>query len=137
MRTKAATGILIVGAALVWARVPNGQVQPAPGPGTGRVTVEGTVNIGNVPVVETVQRGDWKVSVANAPEVRVVNTPVVGISPLPFLKVGGRYEVVWGAGEREVLVIAQLGSGAWARVETPGRRRWLNLSAARAIEEIS
>jgi len=136
MRTKAAIGVLIAVAGLLCVRSSAGQVQPVPGPGTGIVTVSGTVDVGNVPSVNAGQRGDWKVAVSNAPDVRVVNTPTVAIAPVQFLKAGSRYEIVWSAGDREVIGVAQLGSEGWVRVNGGGRRRWVNIAAARAVEEI-
>ena len=136
MRTKVLTGALIVVAALYWARSTDGQVQPVPGPGTGVVTVQGEVDIRWLPPIEASQRGDWKVSLATVADVRVVNAPTVAIAPLAFLRVGGRYDVTWPAGDRETVGIAQLGSGGWVRATGEGRQRWLNLAAAKTIEEI-
>ena len=59
-------------------------------------------------------------SLANVADVRVVNTPTVVPALLTFLKVGGRYEITWPAGERETIAVAQLGSGAWVRARSAG-----------------
>jgi len=136
MRTRIVTGVLMVVAALYWVRSTDGQVQPVPGPGTGIVTVQGEVDVRRLPLVDVGQRGDWKVSLANVADVRVVNTPTVASAPLAFLKVGGRYDVTWPAGDRETVGIAQLGSGGWVRAAGAGRQRWLNLAGAKTIEEI-
>jgi hypothetical protein len=100
------------------------------------VTVQGEVDIRRLPPIDASQRGDWKVSLANVPDVRVVNTPMVTAAPLAFLKVGGRYAVTWPAGDRETIGVAEFGSGGWLRAAGEGRRRWLNLAAAKTIEEI-
>ncbi len=136
MRTKVVVGVLMAVAALYWARPTDGQVQPMPGPGSGSVTVQGEVDIRRLPPIDVGQRGDWKVSMANVPDVRVVNTPTVAVAPLAFLKVGGRYNVIWPAGDSETVGIAQLGTDGWVRAAGEGRRRWLNLAASKTIEEI-
>jgi hypothetical protein len=126
----AVAGILVVG-------VSSGQdVRPVPGPGTGivtvaggPVTVTGTVDIGNAPIVNARQASDWKVVLAHTPDVRVAAPD--------FLRVGGRYQVSWLAGQSEDIVVTQVGSGGWTRVESSGgRRRWINLGEAREIEEL-
>jgi hypothetical protein len=106
------------------------QVQAVPGPGSGVVTVTGKVEVVNAPDVGASQRGDWKM------DVRVTNTPTVTLAPLSFVKVGGRYEVLWPNGEKEMVRIAELGAGEWIRVEST-RPRWVNLAAARSIEAVS
>ena len=136
MRTRIVTGVLVVMAGFYWVRSTDGQVQSVPGPGSGIVTVRGEVDIRRLPPIDVSQRGDWKVSVANVPDVRVVNTPTVAVAPLAFLRVGGLYTVSWPAGDREIVGIAQFGSGGWVRAAGEDRRRWLNLAAAKTIEEI-
>ena len=135
MRTKVVTGVLVGVALLYWARSTVGQPQSVPGPGSGIVTVQGEVDIRKLPPIDVSQRGDWKVSLANVGEVRVVNTPTVAVAPLAFLKVGGRYDVLWPAGDRETVEIAELGSGGWVRAAGEGRRRWVNLAGAKTIAE--
>jgi hypothetical protein len=134
MRTKVVTGVVVAVVALYLARSTHGQVQSVPGPGTGVVTVQGVVDVRALPPIDVGQRGDWKMSLANVADVRVVNTPTVVAAPLAFLKVGGKYDITWPAGDRETIGVAQLGSGGWVRA-AGGRQRWLNLSVARAIEE--
>ena len=85
-----------------------GQVQSTPGFGSGVVQVQGTVDIGRLPLVDVGQRGDWKVSLATVADTRVVNTPSVTIALPPFVAEGGRYVVTWANGEREGLA-----SGRW------------------------
>ncbi len=135
MRTGVVTGVLMAVAALFWTRSIDGQVQSVPGPGSGIVTVQGEVDIRRLPPVDASQRGDWKVTLANVPYVRVVNTPTVAVAPLAFLKVGGRYVVTWPAGDRETVGIAEFGTGGWIRAAGEARRRWLNLATAKTIEE--
>jgi hypothetical protein len=129
MRAKLVTGVLIGVAALGWGRSIEGQVQPVPGPGSGIVTVQGQVDVGRLPTVDVRQGSDWKVTLAQVADVRVVNA-------LPFLRAGGRYEVTWPAGDRETFALAQLESGTWVRAASEGRPRWLNLATARTIEEL-
>jgi hypothetical protein len=134
MHKALVAGTLLAIAAAAWV---NAQGQQFPGPGSGIMNVAGTVNIGNRPGVTAAQEGDWKVAIANAPEVRVSNTPTVALAPLPFLKTGTRYEVTWSASEREVIAITTLGGGSWIRVAADGgqRARWLNLALARSVAE--
>jgi hypothetical protein len=116
-------------------RSSSGQVQPVPGPGTGIVTVTGTVGINDV-VRVTPATNDWRVVVGNVPDVRVVNTPAVAVSPPPFVRVGGRYEIAWGPNERESIRVVETLTGGWVRVQTDSRSRWLNLTLARGVEEV-
>ncbi len=136
MRTRLLTAILMAVGVLYWVQSMVGQVQPVPGFGTGIVTVQGEIDVRKLPPMDVGQRGEWKVSLANVADVRVVNTPTVAIALPPFVKAGGRYEVTWTAGDRETFAVAQLGGGAWVRVAGEGRERWLNLAAARTIQEM-
>lgn len=140
MRKKSAAVALIASGALLWVAISSGQdVRPMPGPGPGFVTVKGTVDIGNTPSVAPVQGSQWKVVLAEAGDVRVTNTPTVTTASPEFVKLGRRYSVTWPAGRTEVIVVAQLGSGGWTRVEfksSDGRRRWVNLAGAEAVEEL-
>jgi hypothetical protein len=136
MRTKLAACVLIAVAALALSRSSHGQVQGVPGPGSGIVSVVGKVDIGNVPQVEAAQRGNWSVSLAHVPDVRVTNAPNVSIAAPTFVKAGSRYEIIWAPNEREVVRLAQVASSGWARVESTGRPRWVNLSLARSVEEL-
>jgi len=114
---------------LVMARpaTPAGQVQPRPGAGTGVVTVTGTVDLGEVPPLLTMQSGDWKVAVTNVP-------PAVR-APLGIVRVGGSYEVSWTTSERDVIRIEEIGPGGWVRGTVADRNAWLNLDAARSVRE--
>jgi len=140
MRKKPALVAMVASAALLWVAISAGQdVRPTPGPGPGFVTVKGTVDIGNTPSVMPVQGSQWKVVLAEAGDVRVTNTPTVATASPEFLKPGHRYTVTWPTGHKEAIVIAQLGSGGWTRVEfkaSDGRRRWVNLASAQAVEEL-
>jgi hypothetical protein len=106
---------------------PAGQVQPRPGAGTGVVTVTGTVNLGDAPPLHTLQSGDWKVAVTNAP-------PAVR-APLGIVRVRGSYEVRWTTSERDVIRIEEIGPGGWVRGTVGERAVWLNLDAARSVTE--
>ena len=85
-----------------------------------------------MPDVKAVQAGDWSVSLANTPNVRVAAT-----APLPFVQLGRRYRITWLAGESEDFIVRGFGSGGWVSAEGPGgRRRWINLDQARAVEDL-
>ena len=117
-----ATGV--IGVALFWAATAAQQTQPRPGPGSGIVTVEGTVDIRNMPAVRAAQQGEWRVSITNVP------TVIAG--PVPFLKAGQRYQITWSTGERELVRTVAMEPGGWVRVaDTPDR--WINLGSARSI----
>ena len=121
--------LLVAGAASV-----RQDVRSVPGPGTGIVTVKGTVDIGALPDVRSVQAGDWKVNVANTPNVRVAAT-----APLDFIQQGRRYRITWPVGEvLEVVVREVATSGSlWIRVDGPdGRRQWINLALAKSVDEL-
>lgn len=132
MRTALIVFLAAAGLALVWpAASAQQEVFRTPGPGTGMVTVQGSVDIGNVPDVNAAQRGEWQVAVSNVPT-------VVTAAP-DFVARGGRFTVEWSGGERETVTIVAPGQAGWVQVEHPsgkGRRRWVNLAAALAVEEV-
>ena len=105
--------VLLTGAAVAaWAQ----QGQPRPGPGSGVVSVNGTVTLANAP--GTTKEGDWRVAVANTPSVNVANTPYVSFAPLAFVTPGKRYQITWPSGETEQITAAatgrrRLGTGRW------------------------
>lgn len=103
--------------------------QQVPGPGTGIVAVRGVVEIANVPSVNAVQQGDWRVISS------IATMPPVTVAAAEFLRRGGRYTIVWTAGERETVTIEQIAAGGWVRVAS-GRARWINLASARTVEEM-
>lgn len=117
-------------AMMAWGANSAGQaVQPVPGPGSGIVTVEGrvsvantpTVIVGNTPSVNAVQNGNWKVAATlDGPD---------------FLEARRSYTVTWPDGGTQPVVVAELGSNGWVRVENPRRRRWINLAQVLSIEE--
>jgi hypothetical protein len=120
MRKGIMAWLAIVAAALVWIGVSAQQQEmlPRPGPGSGVVDVRGTVSLAGVS----------EVRLAGVPDVNIVHMP----GPA-FVKQGGRYVVTWPTGEQEtVTVTAAAQGGAWVRV---GTSRWLNLDAARAVEQ--
>jgi hypothetical protein len=124
---------LIFAAVLVCVSVAARQVQPYPGPGSGIVTVAGTVNVGNSPSVQAAQYGEWKMVVANIPDVRIADTAAVRIASPSFLTPKRTYEVVWGTGDRETISVLDVGVDGWARVQHAGGQRWVNASLARSI----
>ena len=74
MRMRIAAAVLLAAGGLWWAQSRLGQVQSAPGFGIGRRDqVQGTVDIGRLPLVDVGQRGDWKVALATVADTRVVN----------------------------------------------------------------
>lgn len=139
-RSTLSRGAVIVAmlavAMMAWVVNSSGQaVKPVPGPGTGIVTVEGTVNVGNTPTVtvgntptvHAAQSGNWKVMLANAPSVTVTNPD--------FLRVKRVYLVTWPDRATESIEVAELGVNGWVRVERQGRRRWVNLGQALFLED--
>jgi hypothetical protein len=112
------------------------ETQPVPGFGSGILKVSGTVDIGNTPLVLAHQAGEWKVVVANAPDVRVASLPAVSVASPDFVLKGSRYEITWSTGERQQVSVVQTATGGWIRVEAGSKQRWINLSSARAIDEV-
>lgn len=133
MRKTVVTSVAAAIAAVALGLTARGQVQSVPGPGSGVVTVTGRVEVVDG-MVRAAQNGDWKVQIANAPDVRVVNTATVLPAPLPFLKAGSRLTVTWPDGTVQTIRVGQLGSGGWVSDDS-ARGRWLNLSAARSVED--
>ena len=119
----------VVGVVAAQQQAPITSGQPFPGPGSGILTVGGTVNIGNTPSVEAVQTGEWRVAVTNFPA-------TVSLTPPDFVKAGTRYEITWPAGEREQVAVSAVGPAGWIRVQHTGGARWINVAAARAIQEV-
>ena len=124
MRTPAVISGIFFAALLFVAVSAQQEMSPRPGPGSGIMDVRGSVNVANTPNVRAAQEGDWRVAVANTPSVRV--------SSPPFLKTGARYVITWTDGSSETVGVASLGGDGWIEVE--GARRWVNLSAARAVD---
>lgn len=135
MRMRTAIG----GAALVLsvgAIVLAQDTQKIPGFGTGIVKVEGTVDIGNTPLVLAHQAGEWKVVVTNPLDVQVSNAPTVWLASPGFLRKGGRYDIIWANGDRQQISVAETAPGGWIKVDAGARQRWVNLSSARSIDEV-
>ena len=126
------TGLIakgLAGAALVASTLAAQQTQPRPGPGSGVVTVEGTVDIRRMPAVAVTaaQQGEWRMAVSN--------TPTFVVSPVPFVRAGGRYQIIWSTGEREIVRVAQPEPGGWVKiVDSPDR--WINLTTARSVAAV-
>ena len=95
------------------------------------------MDVATIPIVRVAPAGEWRMTVANVPDVRVVNTPTVASAAPDFVRSGARYEITWSGGERETVTVSQALPGGWIRVEEGDRRRWLNVAAARSLEELS
>jgi hypothetical protein len=134
MRKAFVTAVVIGVIALAWEFSARGQVQPVPGPGSGVVTVTGRVEIADG-MIQARQNGDWRVAVANVPDVRVVNTPTVTRAPLPFVKAGAKLQVTWPEGSVENVRVTQPAGGGWCLIDSNGRARWVNLDLARYVDE--
>lgn len=132
MRIQVAVGAAIIAAGLggfLYAQ----ETRPVPGFGTGVVKIEGTVEIGNAPVVLAHQSGEWKMTLVSPADVRIVNAPPVTLAAPAFLKKDARYEVVWATGDRQTIRVAEVGTGGWIRVDATDGEQWLNLASARAV----
>lgn len=132
MRTRVGLGAVILAAGLggfLYAQ----ETRPVPGFGTGVVKIEGTVDIGNAPVVLAHQSGEWKVALISPADVRVVNAPSVTVAAPSFLTKDGRYDVVWSTGDRQTVRVAEIAAGGWIRVESPDGEQWINLASARSV----
>jgi hypothetical protein len=104
-------------AGVLWIGVSAQQeMLPRPGPGSGITKVVG------------------EVSIANTPNVRVLDLPPLSIPSPPFARTGGSYTLTWPDGGTENVIIAEVGADGWVRAEG-GRRRWINLRTSRAVEE--
>lgn len=112
------------------------ETQKVPSFGTGIVTVAGTVDIGNTPLVLAHQAGEWKVVLAAPPDVRVVNVPNVSVPPPAFLRSGARYEITWTTGDRQVVRVLEAAPGGWVKVEAAERERWINIASARSVDTV-
>jgi hypothetical protein len=133
MKVRTAMGALVAAAAL-GALAAAQEGQKLPGPGSGIIKIAGTVDVGNMPAVFAHQAGDWKMAVANVPDVRI-STPVA-VAPPEFVRKGARYEVTWMSGERQLITVIQVATAGWVRVDGGPRQRWVNLAAARSIDEV-
>ena len=134
MHHRVVKALVVAGLAIAVGVAARGQVQSVPGPGSGVVMVTGRVEVVDG-MVRSTQNGDWKVTLAHVPDVRVVNTASVAEAPLPFLKQGARLRVTWPDNVVDNVQVGQLGSGGWIRNDAAGRNVWLNLALARYIEE--
>jgi hypothetical protein len=122
-----------VGAAVVWVGLSAQQeMLPKPGPGSGVTRVIGDVNISNTPEVRISNTPDVKIS--NTPDVRIIEMPRLVIASPPFVRKNGRLTLTWADGGTENVTIVETGEDGWVQVEGV-RRRWVNLGAARSVEE--
>ena len=119
MRT--AVVIVTLGTAgLVWIGVSAQQeMLPKPGPGSGLTKVVGTVTISNTPDVRVVE---------------MPQMPPTAIAAPPFLRKGGKYAITWTDGATDTVTVLDAGQDGWIQVEGT-RWRWVNLRAARGVEE--
>jgi hypothetical protein len=129
-------GVVTLATLALWTGMAARQVQPYPGPGSGVVTVAGTVNVGNSPSVLAAQHGEWKVAVTNTPEVRLSDTSVLRIASPSFLTVNRPYVITWAEGDRESVTVEEVGNDGWVRVRVRDAKlpRWVNTSRARSVE---
>ena len=118
------------------------EMQPRPGPGSG--------------ITRAAQQGEWEVAINNTPTVRVADTLQVQVRGPVFLR-NRTYKVTWPNGDEERLTVilapvprpvdrnadrlpersAEMMADTWAEVQTAnGNRRWINMTAARSIEEV-
>lgn len=120
----------LAAAAVLWVVVSAQQqeMKPKPGPGSGITHVVGEVAITNTPAVQAAQSGEWRVTVANVPAVRVTEFPSPG-----FLRTGLRYEITWADGATETVQVEKSAGNGWIEVERG--RRWVNVTTARSIRE--
>jgi hypothetical protein len=126
-------------AAVFMAGVSAQDVRSTPGFGTGIVNVRGTVEVANTVETRASQAGPWRVAVDNVADVRVTSTPIIDFAGTGFVARGKRYDVTWTAGEREIVTIEEVGQSGWVRVTgggREGRRRWINLTNARSVDEL-
>ena len=116
--------------AVLWVAVAAQQqeMKERPGPGSGITHVTGAVSITNTPTVMATQEGEWRVAVNNVPSVRITDMPSPG-----FLRAGYRYEITWGDGSIDTVLVESLAGNGWIEVERG--RRWVNVNAARSIRE--
>jgi hypothetical protein len=126
--TAAAAAVLWVGLAA------QQEVLPRPGPGSGLTHV----NVVNRASVAAEQAGNWEVAISRMPDVRIANTATVSVQLPRFALRGTKYLVTWPTGQEERISISEPGEDGWVQVENAGRsgKRWVNLGAARAIEEV-
>ena len=122
-----------------------------PGPGSG--------------ITRSAQHGDWEVAISNTPTVRIADTPPVQLRGPVFLKNRSYKVIWPNGDEERLTLIsvpdqrlavrnserldrpdrnperlaersAEAMADTWAEVQTAsGNRRWINLMAARSIEE--
>jgi hypothetical protein len=138
-RTLIVAGVLLFGI-FAWTRAGAQQeMLSRPGPGSG--------------ITRAAQQGDWTVSVSSMPAVTIANG--VHLRGPAFLR-NRTYKVIWPNGDEERVTIItapnvratdrgsepmparspELASDGWAEVQTStGTRRWVNLMAARSVEE--
>lgn len=138
-RTLIVATVSVIGI-IAWTRAGAQQeMLPKPGPGSG--------------ITRAAQQGDWIVSVSSMPAVTLASG--VHLRGPAFLR-NRSYKVIWPNGDEERVTILsapvvratdrgaeplperspELTSDGWAEVQSSsGARRWINLMAARSVEE--
>lgn len=138
-RTLIVATVLVIGL-FAWTRARAQQeMLSKPGPGSG--------------ITRAAQQGDWTVSVSAMPAVTIAHG--VQLRGPAFLR-NRTYKVIWPNGDEERVTIItspgvratgrgseplpdrspELASDGWAEVQTStGAKRWINLLAARSVEE--
>ena len=113
-----------------------------PGPGSG--------------ITRAAQHGDWEVAISNTPTVRIATPFPVHLRGPVFLR-NRTYKITWPNGDVERVTMiavpdqrpadrnadrlpersAETMADTWAEVQSEsGNKRWINLMAARSIEEV-
>ena len=138
-------GIAAVAAVAVGVGVAAQQeMLPRPGPGSGVTPVS--------------QRGNWDVAISNEPTVHIANPVPVRIGVPAFVR-NASFEITWANGDKETVAIVgferqqearidrpdgrpdprqnrpQPADDGWVQVRDGSKTRWINLTAARSIEQ--
>jgi hypothetical protein len=117
-------------AGILWVGLSAQQEMPSkPGPGSGITRVVGEVKIADTANVRVV----GEVKLANPANVRVVDMPPISVANPSFVRKGSRYVVTWNDGGTETINVVDVAQDGWVEVEAR-RSRWVNLRAARAVE---
>jgi hypothetical protein len=142
MRKLFVLGGAVAIAAVTWTQLRAQQEMLAkPGPGSG--------------ITRAAQHGDWQMAISNEPTVRVASiTAGVPLRTPQFIR-NRTYKVTWPNGDEEKVTIiavpdvrpndrggdrlpersADGSTDGWVQVQSSSGRRWINILAARAIEE--
>ena len=142
MRRTFITIAVLVAGLIAWVGAQQ-EMQPRPGPGSG--------------ITRSAQHGDWEVAISNVPTVRVATiTAGVPLRAPQFIR-NRTYKVTWPNGDEERVTVITVpdvratdrnaerdrlperspesSTDGWVEVSSSGARRWINILAARAIQE--